>query len=497
MESQNENVKLTVNDNFLYLQNILGNGIDLIESRFEVLQNCIPIGVVYIESMTDKELVRTHIVEPLLKYDKLLRLNPAGILQFMQMRIITAPKTTQTNDMTQVLKNILSGNTVLFLENCEAAMIIGSRKVEKKAIASPENESTIFGSQESFTDDVEVNSSLIIKRLPVPNLHFEEYTVGTLTRTKLKLIWLEGVINPDIITEARNRIEKIDIDRVDGIGTLGELIEDKPVSIFPKYRQTERPDVAAKNLTDGRFIIILSNAPFAFIAPAMFWDNFKTIDDYHERPMVSSYLRIVRYLSFFLTTSISALYLSFVTYNQAIVPPTLALSIAVGREGAPLPSVLELLLLSLAITIIREAGLRMHGSVGYFVGSLAAVVIGQAVVTAGYVSPSLIIVVAVSTISAFAITSTTLLYPSRLINYFFILLAGSFGIFGLINGVIIILWHLCSLKSFTVPYLHPIIPFDKEGIKDSLIRAPLKNLKKRMKVLSPFNTVRASDKGIK
>lgn len=194
---------------------------------------------------------------------------------------------------------------------------------------------------------------------------------------------------------------------------------------------------------------------------------------------------------------LSSLYLSYVTYNQAIVPPTLALSIATGREGVPLPSILELLLLSVAISIIREAGLRMHGSVGYFVGALAAVVIGQAVVTAGYVSPALIIVVAVSTISSFAITSTTLLYPARLMNYFFIFLAGSFGIFGVINGVIIILWRLCSFSSFGVPYLYPVLPYDKEGLKDAFIRPGLKYLKKRMKALSPSNIVRSGDKGVK
>jgi spore germination protein KA len=399
--------------------------------------------------------------------------------------------------MAQVIGNILNGDTVLFIEKANSALVVGTRKVEKRSVEAPENEATVLGSQESFTDDIKINCSLILKRLPVPNLRFEEFTVGTLSCTKMKLIWLEGIANPEFINEARRRIRKIDIDNVDGIGVIGELIEDKPSSLFPKYRQTERPDVAARNLTDGHFLIICSNSPFAFIAPTLLWDNFRSMDDYEERSLTSSYLRIIRYVAFALSILISSLYLSFVTYNQAIVPPNLALNIAAGREGVPLPSVLELLFLTFFITIIREAGLRMPGSVGFFVATLAAVVIGQAVVTAGYVSPSLIIIVAIGTISSFAISTTTLVYPARLLNYIFIILAGCFGIFGVINGLVFLFWYLATLSSFGVPYLYPLIPLDKDGIKDLFVRSRLSVLKKRMKILSPQNRVRKGDKGIK
>lgn len=206
---------------------------------------------------------------------------------------------------------------------------------------------------------------------------------------------------------------------------------------------------------------------------------------------------MIRYLSFALSILISSLYLSFVTYNQAIVPETLALNIAQGRQGVPFPSVLELLILTLSITIIREAGMRMPSSVGYFVGTLAAVIIGQAVVTAGYVSASLIIVVAVSTISTFAISTTTMLYPARLLNYIFIILAGCFGIFGVECGLIFLFWYLSSLSSFGMPYLYPLVPYDREGVKDLFVRSRSSVLRKRTKFLSPQNQVRTGEKGIK
>jgi spore germination protein KA len=495
--SEPKNIYLTVEENLAYLKNIFGEGINLVESRYEILENHLPVGLVFIDTISDKELIMRHVLNPLLQSNCSIYQNADGILQYIKTRIISATEIKEITEMSQVLANIMNGDTVLFVEQANSALMIGTRKVEKRSVESPENESTVLGSQESFTDDIKINCSLIIKRLPVPNLKFEEFTVGTLSCTKIKLIWLDGIANNEVINLARSRIQGIDTDNVDGIGVLGELIEDNPLSIFPKYRQTERPDVATRNLTHGRFAIICSNSPFAFIAPIPFWDNFKTMDDYQEKPISSGYLRIVRYISFTFSILISALYLSFVTYNQAIVPPNLALNIAQGREGVPFPSVLELLLLTFFITIIREAGLRMPGSVGYFVGTLAAVVIGQAIVTAGYVSASLIIIVAVSTISSFAISTTTMLYPSRILNYIFIILAGCFGMFGVVCGLAFLLWYLSSLESFGMPYLYPLIPYDKNGISDVFFRARYSVIKTRMKFLSPHNRVRTGDKGIK
>ena len=488
---------LTVDENLLFLKKFFGNGIDLVENKYEIFSNHLSVGLAYIESVTDHKVVMEHLVMPLLQCSNSMYEGPDNILQLLQTRTISATDTHQTSDMSQVIGCILNGDTVLFIENENNALTVGTREVAKKAIDAPENEATVLGSQESFCSDIGMNTSLIIKRLPTPNLHFEAFTLGTLSCTKIKLIWLEGVANPEIINEVRSRILKIDTDNVDGIGIIGELIEDSPLSLFPKYRQTERPDVVARNLTDGHFSIICSNSPFAFIGSVSLWDNFRSMDDYEERSLTSSYLRIIRYVAFVLSILTSSLYLAFITYNQSIVPPTLALSIAAGREGVPFPSAFELLLLTFFITVIREAGLRMPGSVGFFVATLAAIVIGQAIVTAGYVSSSLIIVIAISTISAFAISTTTLLYPARLLNYAFILLAGCFGIFGIISGIVFLFWHLITLSSFGVPYLYPLVPFDKDGIKDVIVRSRISVLKKRMKLLSPKNRVRTSEKGTK
>jgi len=483
-----------IKKNLDYIKNVTGDAVGLVENSYDIFGGKVKAGVAFIEVIADKELISRHVIIPLIESNAAISKHAGEILSMIQTGIIPATKTYITDDMQQVVNALYSGDTAFFLENLEKALIVGSSKFPKRAIEKPENEATVLGSQDSFTDDLDTNVGLIIKRLPMKKLHFESFTTGRLSRTKTKLVWLDGIANPKIIEDVKKRIKSIDSDIVDGLGILAELIEDKPQSIFPKYRQTERPDVAVRSLSTGCFAIILDTSPFAIVAPYTLWDNFKTMDDYEERSSTSTYLRIVRYAAFLISVLATPLYLAFVTYNHAVVPPSLAINIAQGREGVPFPTVVEVMLMSLSMSIIREAGLRMPGSVGYFIGTLAAVLIGQAIVTAGYVSASLIIVIAVSTIASFAISAVTLLYSSRLLNYFFILLAGLFGIFGLINGFIFMFWHLLSLRSFGLPYLYPVIPFDPEQWKDTFVRAHYKNLKRRSRILAPFNREKAGRK---
>lgn len=479
----------TVAGNLGYLKNNIGAATDLVENTYWISGGKLAAGFAYISVLTDRDRISRNVLTPLMEMDTEPDRSTSGIMAALQARI-PATDTYATDSMEKVIDAILEGNTAFFIDDSMTALIIGSQKITKRAIEKPENESTVLGSQESFTDNLDTNISLIIKRLPVKELRFESYEIGRFSRTSTRLIWLDGIINKKIIEDVKKRIENVDIDNITGVGEFVQLIEDKPGSIFPKYRQTERPDVVSKYLANGCFAIVCNNSPYALVAPFTLWDNFKTMDDYEEQSKKSSYLRIVRYVAFFISIFITPLYLSFVTYNHAVVPEPLAVNIAAGREGVPFPSVIEVISLSFIMTIVREAGLRMPGSTGYFIGTLAAVLIGQAIVTAGYVSASVIIVIAVSTISSFAISSTTLLYTSRLLNYVYILFSAFLGVFGLICGFTLTCWHLLTLRSFGLPYLYPVIPFDPEQWKDTFIRSQMKNIRKRPGILSPNNRLK-------
>lgn len=503
MSSQNTSspldneIMLSIDDNLLFLENTLGFSIGLSESKLKILGGNIEIGIAYIESICNKELIRQNVIAPLQNGSLNSSFSGNDIATLIQTSYISSVNAQKTSLMKNAVDELLRGNTLLFFDDCSTAIIIQSRMIEKRAITVPENESTILASKESFIEDIEVNSSMIIKRLPVPSLKFETFTVGRLSRLTTKLIWIDGITNSKIVDEIRRRLNNVDIDLVDGAGVLAKLIEDNPTTIFPTYRQTERPDVVTKQLADGNFALLCNNSPFAIICPITFWDSFKSMDDYLESSISSSLLRIIRFIAFTIATTISPLYLAFVTYNHTIVPPSLALNISIGREGVPFPSIIELMGMTLIIDIIREAGIRMPGMVGYFIGTLGAVIIGQAAVTAGYVSASLIIVVAFSAISSFAISSTILVNPSRIINYFLILLSGFLGMFGFLNGFFILLWNMVTLESFGVPYLYPVVPIELKGWKDIFIRAPLKLLKKRLSFVAPINKTRLGNKSDK
>ncbi|WP_411680287.1 spore germination protein [Clostridium thailandense] len=491
---ENMEIMLSIDENLLFLKNLFGNSIGLNESKFKILGGNIETGIAYIESICNKELVRRHVMDPLQNRTINCNLPVNDIAEDIQAFYISSANIRKTNRMKELVDAILRGNTLVFFDNSKNALIIESRDVEKRSISAPENEATILSSRESFTEDIETNISMIIKRIPIPNLQFETFVVGKLSRTTLKLIWIKDIANSKLLNEVETRLRNIDIDMVEGTGVLAELIKDKAKGIFPTYQQTERPDMAAKRLSQGHFCIVCNNSPFAIICPITFWDNFKTMDDYAESPAASSLLRIIRFIAFVIAVIISPLYLSAVTYNHTVVPPSLALNISIGREGVPFPTIIELIGMTIIIDIIREAGIRMPGMIGYFIGTLGAVIIGQAAVTAGYVSASLIIVVAFSAIASFAISTTIIVNPSRIINYFLILLSGFFGMFGFLNGIFIILWSMATTESFGVPYLYPIVPIELGTWNDIFFRGPYNKLKKRLNLVAPANNNRIGNK---
>ena len=482
----------TLDENIAFIHEALGVGIGLIVKRYAIFKSKLQICLVYVDAMADQKTIGAQIIEPLINESEDFSPGRDDIIKALLSRV-SFPAATEVSDrMEEVLKGLLNGSSILLIQQESRALIFDSKIALHRTIEKPENEASMLCSLDSLTEDIDSNCNLITKRLPHPDLKFHEFTVGKLSQTTLKLLWVEGIADLKTVDEAKNRIGKIDIDNIEGIGALSELIRDRPLSIFPTYKQTQRPDVIARCLTDGQFAILCDNSPYAFIAPVSFWDQFKTADDYAQNTFISSYLRFIRYLSFVLCTTISPLYLACVAYNHNIVPPNLAIDIAIGRDGVPFPSVIEIVLLTITISVIREASLRIPGPTGYFIGTMSAIVIGQATVAAGYVSASVIIVVSISVISSYAVSSSILLYTTRLINYFLILLAGFFGMYGLINGIVIIIWHMVSLKSFGMPYLYPLVPFDREALKDTIIRAPLSTLKKRFGVLAPTNRTRTS-----
>lgn len=349
-------------------------------------------------------------------------------------------------------------------------------------IPKAEAEKGIRGSREAFTEDLKTNISLVEKRIRDDRLVQKSRKLGRRTQTETTLLYLEDVAYPQIVQEAQERLEKLDIDGVLDSGTAEQLTRENMWSPFPQYQATERPDRVSQALLEGRVAILFDHAPEALLLPATLNTMFQTNDDYYRHFLVVSFLRLIRYLAAFLAVSLPGLYVAVGRFHTQILPTNLVMSLAEARAGVPFPVLPEILLMELAFELIREAGLRMPGAIGNTIGIVGGLIVGQSAVSANLVSPMTVVVVALTALGSFSIPNEEFSEALRLVKYLFIFLGGGMGIVGLVFGWYFLLLHLAGLKSFGVPYLSPYVAQeinDFQDMRDAWIRYPLQKIWRR------------------
>src|SRR5690606_20117819 len=276
-------------------------------------------------------------------------------------------------------------------------------------------------------------------------------------------------------------------------GSIEQLIEDETFSFFPTVYHSERPDVVAANLLEGRVAILINGSPFVLTVPALFIEFFQAADDYYMRFEISFAIRILRSLIFLISMIAPATYVAITTYHQEMIPTLLIIAIAAQREAVPFPAFFEAFIMEITFEILREAGVRLPRSIGQAVSIVGALVIGQAAVEAGIVSPAMVIVVSITAIASFATPSFSMAIAARLIRFILMLLAAIMGMYGIIVGLMIITLHLCSLRSFGIPYMAPLAPLMFRNIGDTFVRVPIWAMDIRPKLISQKNISRAGD----
>jgi len=496
-QKQMKALSSSMEKNLSFISEMLSADTDMVIGR---IGNDNKLGIVYIRGLTDKDALNKYILEPLVnalgKFKNLNKTPSINRLEFSRGLLKTVD-VKEIKEIEQAITAVLYGNVCLFVDGTDSALVIGNIKFDKRSIEVPETDTVVRGSREGFIEDISTNVSMVRRRLCSPDLRFETYFLGRISSTEIRLSWIEGLANPKIIEEARTRIQRVDIDYIHGSGLIAELIEDKPSSLWPQVHMSERPDVVASNLVEGRFAIFCNGFPYVIIAPSLFWQNLQTPDDYSEKPLVGSFFRLLRHMAFYLALMMSPLFVAIVSFHPSIIPQLLALKIAAGREGVPLPSIFEALLLTVMIDLLREAGARLPKPIGVAVAVLGAVIIGQAAVAAGFVSPTVIIVISVAAIANFSIPSLELANAVRIANYFLIILGGTLGLLGVTVGMAWLLWTVISLRSFGIPLFYPVAPGENYGLKDIFFRAPVWQLRKRPSLLAQDNKKRMGGSTVK
>lgn len=360
---------------------------------------------------------------------------------------------------------MLAGNPVVLIDGQNQAVSLGLAKAVKRAIDEPSAESMIRGPRDGFIEAIGVNTALLRRKIRSPELKIRSMKIGKYSQTEVLIAYMEGIADKTLVNEVLNRLQRIEIDGVLESAYIEEMIEDNPLSLFPQILSTERPDVAAANLLEGRVVILVDGTPFVLIVPISFYSLLQSPEDFYQRYSFSTAIRWLRYGFLVIALLLPSLYVAVLTFHQEMIPSSLFYSIARSREEIPFPVVIEALIMEITFEALREAGVRLPKQVGAAVSIVGAFVIGQAAVSAGIVSSPMVMVVAITGIASFMIPRYNAGIALRMLRFPLMLLSGTLGLLGLMLGVITVIVHLCTLRSFGIPYLAPMAPMKRREIK--------------------------------
>lgn len=434
--------------------------------------------LLYVDGLYDKDLVDTQVLDILMNDH--IDGNPVPITKdFLLNQILSISQVSNTGQLNQVMPSILTGSVALLVEGMKDVVFLNGSAGKSRAIEEPVSEGLLRGPRTGFTETLSENTALLRRHGRDESLQMTKFKVGARAQKDLIIAYIRDIANPELVKEVIRRIEAIDMDYVAESGYVEQLIEDNSMSPFQQVQNTERPDRVIGALMEGRVAILLDGTPFALIVPVTFSMLLQSPEDYYERWIPASLLRLLRFFTAFLAVFTPAIYISFISYNQGLIPTELVVTIIESRQTVPFPSIIEALLMEVSIEILREAGIRLPKPIGPAMGIVGGLIIGDAAVNAGIISPFLVIVVAVTAISSFAIPSYSAGITLRMLRFLAMFFAAFLGLFGTVLFFILVCSHLAKLKSFGVPYISPMSPFRWNDWKDFVFRMPLKLMNRR------------------
>ncbi|MCX7779797.1 MAG: spore germination protein [Negativicutes bacterium] len=489
VESEAYQLKTALQVNIEHLREILSGSDDIQFREFWIVPFQVKAAIVFLEGMIDQGIINEHIIEKLTasRSSHKFCLEQLALIDSIRNIILTAASVTKEDSMEAIISRILSGDAALFIDTVNTALVIATRKVEFRAVAEPETEAEVLGPRDGFTEELRVNITLIRRRIINPNLIIKKQHIGIRSKAEVAVVYLRGIANFKLIHEVEKRLKNITLD-IPAPSGMHNLLEDKPFSIFPTVMSTERPDKLAAALAEGKAGILVDGTPFCYIAPSTFPDFFKAGDDYYEKWLPAALIRITRYAAAFFALTMPALYVAVTSFHPGLLPTPLVLTIGTSREGVPFPAFVEALIMEALLEIMQEAGIRLPKIIGPAVSIVGGLVIGEAAVRAGLVSPPLIIVTSFTAIATFSISSYRLGLPLRLLRVPLMCLAASLGMFGVMCGLLAIAVHLSILESFGEPYLAPLVPKSRANLsdlKDTIVILPATQMVERPDYLEP------------
>ncbi|UOQ46518.1 spore germination protein [Halobacillus salinarum] len=442
--------------------------------KIRVLKNG-KAALLYFDSLTDQEKVQENIFAPL----EMGRIDD----------ISEIPNSKVTENLEQVIITLLRGHAVYLEEGRKRAYQFNVTSAFNRTVEEPANEKIIRGSHDGFVENLLININLVRKRIEHRDLKVKYYKLGKKTNTNIALIYMEGITDPVVLQKIETRLKDISADMIHSPGYVEEFIEDSTLSPFPQMLNTERPDRVTANIMEGRVAILAEGSPTCLIAPSTFFMFYQSPDDYNMRWYTGTFVRLIRLMSFLIAVGFPAFYIAIVSFHFEVIPDELIIPVKSSINEIAYPPIMEAFVMVVIIELIREAGIRLPQPIGQTIGIVGGLVIGDAVVRAGLVSNLMVIVVALTAIASFVVPSNELSTTLRLLTFPLIILAATLGFLGIVFGLLFIIIHLVKLESFGVPYFAPVAPLRLADLKDTFVRIPLYQMKKRPKDAHPMQPV--------
>ena len=470
------------------LQDIRARDDDIILRNISLPPNSVPCIVAFLDGIVNKELLHAQVLTPILQPELYCVEEPLPDLrENLMRRFLCVSEVKEAADGSDVEKEIYTGAIVVIAAGMRGAILLRLDGFMHRAPGAPLNDRTVSGPRDSFTESLPGNIGLVRKKLADPRLRVKKSVIGRRTRTNIALLYMEDIALPDTVKEVERRLSGINIDGILASGYIAQLTEQPGTSVFPTYREIERPDIAVAALLEGRIVVICDHSPLALSFPTVFAELLQAAEDYYEKPVAGTFARLLRWLCFFLAVSLPALYVSLVSFRPEILPYDLLVTIASLRSQVPFPVIWETLFIEFAVQAIIESSLRLPEPLGQTIGVVSGIIVGQAIISASLATPMVLIVVALANICTFCIPSFSLSVTVRILRICMIFPAATFGIFGFSMAWMFLLVHMQSLDSMGVPYLAPFSPHIPSDHKDAALRAPLRTFIRRPQSIGNLN----------
>lgn len=473
-------ISKNLSENMIAIKEAFRDCGDVVMREFVVGSGKSRLFMIYTDNIVDGDTIHDFIMTNLMSRYK--ECNEGGLLEVFMEDIIAVGEVAKINDLQQALDAVLLGDTALFMDGNAFALQVSTKGFPSRGVNQAQTEVVVLGPKDAFLEVMATNIVLIRRRIRDNKLKLKRKKIGTRSKTDVALMYMEDLVRPKTLKTIEKQLDTMNLDAILDSGYVEQLLEKHWASPFPQLQMTERPDKAASALLEGRVVLVIDNTPVVVMLPVTLNVFFQAAEDYYDRWQIMSFIRAVRYVAAVVAIALPGLYIALSVYHPELIPTALAIKIAATRQNIPFSVVGEVVIMELAFELLREAGIRLPSPVSSTIGIVGGIIIGSAAVEAGIVSPTVVIVSALTGICTFVIPNIALVSGLRLSKYLAIFLSAILGLFGLWIALLFILAHLCSLTSYGIPFMYPFCSAsvnDDIDWEDTIYRSPLQKMKRR------------------